>query len=281
MTYNCAVCGSLARFWREVDGYAFTDCEHCGSIALNQDALCGIDSGQPLRNYDGDYWSDEIRAATERCWGGSIARAAEAILLCQRPINKFVDIGSGSGELLDSLSFYLPTSQSRFYGVEMFPPMEHTRHNGFIKSSLDQVAMTFDCGVCIEVIEHLTPNMLNSLIRSLAKISAPDSFYIFNTGLADFVRAGNSDYIDPIRRGHIVSYGWRAIQTMFSSQGFEVHRLGNRDWAFAVEFRPTANTDINSRIWHPKDENLSMLTDPRSGSVMHILARESFRAYEN
>ncbi|MFY7835999.1 MAG: hypothetical protein ACOVQ0_06930 [Novosphingobium sp.] len=278
--HQCAVCAAPAEPWDDVDGFPFTECPSCGSIAIAAEFMSKVDMGESLRHYDHDYWQNEIRSAKERCWGGSVARAAEAILLCRRPVDAFVDLGCGSGDLLDSLSFYLPASRNKLFGVEMFPPNYHSTHPGFIKSGIAEVDREFDCGVYIEVIEHLTPAMLDSFVAGLAKCALPNSFFIFNTGLAPYVNNEDKGYIDPIRRGHIVSYGWNAIERIYGRHGFAIRRLGNRDWAFGAEYSPDHQMTIGERTWLPLAENGRMLDDPITGSVTAILARESMRAYE-
>ena len=277
---TCSVCGHMAEHWEIVDNFPFTKCGHCGSIALTVEYIRKIDAGENLRQYDRDYWQSEIRSAKERCWGSSIARAAESILLSRREVKAFVDLGCGSGDLLDAMSFYLPSSRRSFFGVEMYPPDEHSLHPGFIRASVSDVDMKFDSGVCVEVIEHLTPKMLDQLISGLAKCSNENSFFIFNTGLAPYVENEDRNYIDPVRRGHIVSYGWDAITYLFAQHGFVVRRLGNRDWAFGAEFMPNHDLSMSARIWNPLPENSAFLSDPMTGTVLQILARESMRAYE-
>jgi hypothetical protein len=275
----CAVCQSPASHWAVVDGHEFSHCLVCGSVALNIEQMRAIDDGASTRIYNADYWESEARAARERSWGGSLARAAEAIYVSQRPVRNFVDIGSGDGSLLDSLSYHLPSFSEHLVGIELFPPEIHTQHPGYQHGSVEDLGTSVDCGVCIEVIEHLTPRMLRGLVKGLAERAEIDSCFLFNTGMGEYVLDEDKSYIDPINRGHIVSYGFPALETIFGEYGFRVSRLGSRSWAFIAEFRPSAPFDMSSRTWQPLPENVAVLTDPRSGSLMSILARESLRAY--
>lgn len=276
---KCAVCAYPAPLWATVDGYDFTQCDACGSIALDADAIAEVDEGKPLRGYDADYWRAELISARERAWGGSLARAAEAIYLCQRPIKAFVDIGSGDGSLLDALSYQLPSFRERIFGVERFPPEQRTAHPGYWVGQISQAPRRFDCGVCIEVVEHLTPRMLDALIAGLAARSNENSCFVFNTGLGDYVVKEDAGYIDPLRRGHIVAYGLPALSLMFARHHFRVSALGARSWAFVAEYRPTSDFDLDHRTWHPLPDNQRILSDPISGSLMSIAARESLRTY--
>lgn len=276
--HHCGVCGERAALWKVVDGIEFTDCPECECIAMASAKLMLVDTGKFERQYDPHYWNEELPAARERSWGATLARAAEAILLCRRPVERFLDVASGPGYLLDSLNYYLPSSSGRFYGVERFPPAEHTQHSGFITGSVGELSGNYDCGVCIEVIEHLTPLMLRQLARELAWVSEPNSLFIFNTGLSEFVRQHSPEYIDPLRRGHIISWGFPALVEIFSGEGFKVRKLGTRQWAFAVEYLPDSDISINDRIWSPLDHNYRILNDPQTGLAMYIIARESLRA---
>jgi hypothetical protein len=71
---------------------------------------------------------------------------------------------------------------------------------------LDSLESTFDAGVCIEVIEHLTPATLRTLVAQLAGRSRPGSLYLFNSGQPAFVEQEDPAYLDPHGRGHVVSY---------------------------------------------------------------------------
>ncbi len=277
MTKQCGVCGEQARLWSVVDGLEFSDCPTCDSIAMEAAELDLVDSGEFQRKYDIDYWSDELSAAKERSWGPALARAAEAILLCRRPVERFLDIGTGPGYLLESLDFYLPGSKDRFFGVEKFPPDPCSDHPGFIHGSLGELRDKYDAGVCIEVIEHLTPAMLKHFVRELSLVAQPNSLFIFNTGLANFVRKECASYIDPLHRGHIVSWGFPALEEIFRLEGFKIHPIGTRQWAFAAEYLPDQDMPFSERIWSPLEENRRILEDPAAGMVMHLLARDSLR----
>lgn len=275
----CAVCMAHAKHWADVDGFSFTDCPSCNSISIDIETIKSIDNGTFVREYNEAYWSDEIKSAKERCWGANIARAMEAIYLCRRPVSRFIDVACGSGYSLDALSYYLPTSSHKFFGIELFPPAQRTQHQGFMIGDTNSLKEKYDCGMCIEVIEHLTPKMLTRLLQGIAQASNEHSLYIFNTGLAPFVRDGNESYIDPVRRGHIISYDFKALEKIFGDCGFKIYPIGNRTWAFAAEYTPTDTKPVEQRLWHPLSANREMLHDPASGSVPYLLALESLRAY--
>jgi hypothetical protein len=133
----------------------------------------------------------------------------------------------------------------------------------------------------VEVLEHLTPVMATDLARALRRISVPGSLYLFNTGLTDYVKKENTGYLDPYGRGHITCWSASAAKKIFEPQGFVVHALPGRTWAFVVEIPLADGSSVNvsDRIWVCPKENADLLRDPQFGDVMFLLGRESARAY--
>ena len=276
----CSICQGRLDSFDKIDGYSYYICTGCETIQVNPDTLMMIDQGRNLRDYDTIYWQEEIQSAKERSYGAALARFAELVLYTRRPINRFIDVGSGPGFLLDSLSIYLPGSSEKFYACELFPPDEHTSHQNYFKKPLAEMPGKFDAGLCIEVIEHLTPTQLGKLAKDLATKSEEDSLFLFNTGLSSYVISEDRSYLDPIKRGHIVSYSIKAIKIIFEPYGFVVHELQGKKWAFLVEYRPSFNSvAISERIWSPKPENRNILNDNTMGNLMYILGIDTARAY--
>ena len=277
---SCAICGVDARLWRVVDGYDYFDCDGCGSIAIDSKSLALVDAGHFPRNYDPSYWEMEDSAARQRSWGPSLARLAESMLYNRRPVRRFIDLGRGPGYLLDALSTYLPSkSQDIFFAVEKYPPARHTAHPGYVVGDISEMEGKFDGGVCIEVIEHLTPKMLDLLLSGLAEKSEPQALYVFNTGLPHYVKNEDPAYMDPIVRGHIISWGWGALNTIFGKHGFKVLPVGNKSFAFAAEYQSVDEVPLTDRIWTVPQENRDLMSDAKMGEVMFILGLESARAY--
>lgn len=279
----CPLCGKAGPLHATIDHVDYFACRRCDFIYADPELLARIDAGDAPCDYDDGYWKRELDAARERSSGVSLARVAEAALYCTIPIQRFVDIGSGPGYLLDALARYLPARSERFYGVEKFPPppTERSAHANYLCCDLADVGLTFECGVCIEVLEHLTPAMASGLAAAMAKVSVPGSLFLFNTGLTDYVRKEDPGYLDPYRRGHITSWSMRAAAKIFEPQGFVVHALRGKTWAFLVE-RPNAtqaDRRPEDRIWHAPAANRGLLTDPEMGEVLFLLGRESARAY--
>ncbi len=280
----CPLCGSPAGHYTVVDGVDYHECEECDFIFADNELLQRVDAGEPLRHYDAQYWDSELESARSRSFGSSLARVAEAMLYCRIPVERFIDIGTGPGYLLDALAAYLPSQRNTFYGVEKFPPVreERTSHPNYLCSDLAEVQGSFECGVCIEVLEHLTPAMARSLAEAMYRISVPGSLYLFNTGLTEYVRRDDPGYLDPYVRGHITCWSVDAARRIFGASGFEVHAIPGKTWAFLVE-RPLdsgqAEAGIGDRIWTALPENKALLSDPSMGNVMYILGLESARAY--
>lgn len=280
---NCPLCRSSAREHAVIDGVGYYDCRSCDFIFADTRFLSRVDAGEQVRKYDESYWEAEKSAARERSFGSSLARAAEALLYCRIPVERFIDIGSGPGYLLDALSMYLPSHRERFYGVEKYPPPPEDRsgHENYLCADLRDIHLRFECGVCIEVLEHLTPTMAVNLASAISVVSTPGALFLFNTGLTDYVRREDPGYMDPFGRGHITVWSITAARIVFEPAGFAVHALPGKTWAFAIERLPVQNGggNIRDRIWSALPENKALLSDPIMGNVMYILGLESARAY--
>lgn len=274
---HCLVCeAGIATTFRTVDGVVFFRCTACGSLFAEPEF-------QPAP-YTDDYWHNEIGPARERCFGPAITRVAETIAYCRLPIRAFVDIGAGTGWLLDALETLLPELIERFHAVELYPPpLPHrTANRNYVIGTLADTAHVFDAGVCIEVIEHLTPAILRTLAAQLAAASRPGSLYLFNSGQPAFVEQEDPGYLDPHGRGHIVSYSLAGAASIFGPAGFNVIALPGRNWAFLAEFGTTGPVDGHAlirRLWQPVPENVSMLRTARFGELIRVAGIDAARAY--
>lgn len=275
----CAICESgPSRLYAVIDGHPYYACEACGSIHASPALLDAIDAGTAsLGEYVEEYWQQERVGAEERAAGVSLCRAGEAILYCRRPVQRFLDVGAGPGFLLRNLQALLDPAGDIFHGVEKFPPAyaEKTRnyHEGGVE---DLAGAKFDAGVCIEVVEHLTPRMFDGLAEGLARASEPGTFWLFNTGMPDYVRNEDPGYLDPVRRGHIVSYSLAGAARILGPHGFEVGQLPGKSFAFFAEYRPPSATDFEARIYGALEANAALLQ--RHGLLYHA-AFESARSY--
>lgn len=279
MSIDCPVCVSQesGEPFRVVDGFDYYSCNHCGSLFIEPGKLQAMDGGEVLRTYDQDYWREELRSARERSRSDGLVRSGEAILYARRPVKRFLDVGAGPGYLLDELSALLPARPDLFHAVEMFPPAEHTAHPNYRIGDAGSLTERFDAGVCVEVVEHLTPSMLKSVASSIARISNPDALWLFNTGMPDYVRHEDPGYLDPLGRGHIVSYGLIGLKHIFEPLGFRVSGLPGKSFAFIAEYQPTTDApDFTQRFYHPLDENKALLQE---GGIFYIAAFESARSY--
>jgi hypothetical protein len=277
---RCTVCeAGAARSYRSVDGVGYFRCDACGSLFADPDFVAAS-----AAVYADEYWQSELNAAHERCYGPAIQRVAETIAYCRIPIHAFIDIGAGTGWLLDALEVLLPEVIDRFHAVELYPPPppHRTANPNFVVGTLGDVGRTFDAGVCIEVIEHLAPTTMRTLVEQLATVSRPGSLYLFNSGQPNFVEHEDPGYLDPHGRGHIVSYSLAGATSIFRPAGFNVIELPGRAWAFLVEFGPRLRVDAETliaRLWHPVPENVSMLRSARFGELIRAVGIDSARAY--
>ena len=277
-TVACPVClhGASAHF-RNVDGHDYFACTACGSIHIAPAVLAMLDDGGSLvGDYTEEYWEQERVGAIERAEGMSLCRAGEAILYCRRPVRRFLDVGAGPGFLLGALQKLLDPDAAIFHAVEKYPPPYAIKGQNFHVGDIHGMDGTFDAGVCIEVIEHLTPAMLDALIHGMAAVSVPGSLWLFNTGMPDYVRDEDPAYLDPIRRGHIVSYSLSGIAPYFERHGFVTRTLPGRSFGFFVEYQPAESPEYEARFCAPLPENRQLLQ--RHGLLYHA-AFETARSY--
>jgi hypothetical protein len=238
---RCQICRHDATLLRDVDGVAYFRCHGCGSLIADPEFLASVDSGA-AKNYRDDYWGEEISAARERSFGLGVVRIAEAVRMARIPLTRMLDIGCGAGLLLDALDELVPSLAARVHGIELFPPPEYqrTHHPNYHIGSIADLDGQFDGGICIEVIEHLTPTILSKMLDELAARSSPGAIYFFNSAQPSFVEGVDPGYLDPYRRGHVVSWSIDGARIMFERAGFNVIALPGRDWTFLAELGPPA-----------------------------------------
>src|SRR5690606_40350718 len=102
---TCPVClqGPAIPF-ADVDGHPYFECGACGSLYIDPAVLAAMDRGESTVGcYAREYWDQERKAAMERAHGIGLCLAGEAILYCRRPVERFLDVGAGAGELLRQL----------------------------------------------------------------------------------------------------------------------------------------------------------------------------------
>jgi hypothetical protein len=282
--FQCPVCSNKdIKVFTQVKEYTYYQCASCELIFISWDILNKIDQGEGLIQYSENYWRDELYAARERSWGVALARVAELFLYARIPINKFIDIGSGPGYLLDSLQYQLPSSSEKFFANELFPPADEycTTNKNYLRGNLLDFSHTFDAGCCIEVIEHLTPSIVKSMFTDLAARSRENSIYLFNTGLVEYIINEDINYLDPFVRGHIVGWSIKGLRILLEPLGFKISQIPGKTWAFLAEYRPSHNfaTELIDRIWQALPENINALKDKKTGDLMYILGIETARAY--
>jgi SAM-dependent methyltransferase len=282
--FPCPVClrGPSLPF-REIAGVNYFKCGACGSLFADPEFLDKTARGE-AQTYRQDYWEAEQISAMQRCYGSSPIRAAETFLYCRRPIRRFLDVGAGSGHLLDSMSTLLPSASGVFHGVDAFPPAppNRTTHPNFVEGSVADIAGPFDAGICVEVIEHLVPDTLRSIIRELAGVSAPGALYLFNSGQPEYVEREEPGYLDPMIRGHVVSYSLAGARAIFGPLGFNIIELPGRHWAFLAEFGPpvpVSRDELYSRLWTPVPDNVALLTGDPFGHLLYAAGLDSARCY--
>ncbi len=280
---NCPICQHRSSLHVTIEEINYYNCSGCQSIFAHPDFLRRIESSSVL-NYRDEYWADEIGSARERSYGTSIIRLAETLRIARVPVHRILDIGSGPGFLLDALDMIVPGIAGRTYGIELFPPPPEKRstHRNYKIGQIADLPEKFDAGVCIEVIEHLTPGILRNILRQLADRSNQGAIYFFNSAQPSFVHSVDPGYLDPHRRGHIVSWSIAGVRTIFEPAGFNVIPLPGRDWAFLAEYGPVrlVGTDtLMEWLWRPLPENLALTNNDPYGPLFGAIGLESARCY--
>ncbi len=262
---SCPVCRAGSLPFRDVSGYAFFGCGDCGLIHLDAATLSRIDAGEAVVRYTDGYWASELPAARDRAYGVALARAAEVVLGSSRPIDRFLDVGTGPGHFLDAVATYLPHSAGHFHGVELFPPAEQdrTRHPNYrVGRVSDYERYSIDGGMCIEVVEHLTPAMVDGLIGEIAAVSRERACFLINTGLADFVREEDPGYLDPAGRGHITIWTVAALNHLARRYGMVASAIAGRSWCVLLEKADAPGAPLLRRAESPLAENAAVLYYP-------------------
>lgn len=281
---KCLVCDNLKiKLFKIVYNIKYFECSHCNSIFADTNFVHKLESQNS--HYDEEYWRNEAGAGRERSFGSSVNRVGEIFLYSRIHIKRFIDIGSGSGYLLDALSVLAPEYTNLFYGCEVFPPPSQfrTQHKNYKIGTVGDLDGKFSAGVCIEVIEHLSPNTLKQLIKQLAEASVDKAIYYFNSAQPSFVKNVDPSYLDPCVRGHIVSYSLDALKPIFADYGFTLIELPGRDWGFLVEYKSDGkligSEGLLTRLWTAVPENVSVLKNNGFGPLLYSIGLESARCY--
>jgi len=268
---------------RVVEDVQYLRYNGCGSILAESTFLERTMAGE-ARTYGDDYWSEELKAARERGYGASLIRAAEVFYYARRPVRRFLDISCGAGTLLDAAAELLPEIADTFWGIEPFPPPPafRAKHPNYRVGFVRDLEGKFDGGTCIEVIEHLAPPILRSMLGELGSVSSSNALYYFNSAQPEFVERDDPGYLDPYNRGHIASYSVEGLRPIFAEAGFTIHALPGRDWAFLAEYAHCPAGDGNAlldRIWQMHPENRALLSSARFGHLLLASGMESGRCY--
>jgi hypothetical protein len=278
----CPVCTSQSHVHTRAGGFEYFSCSGCGILHVENAVLREIDAGMQIVKYSPEYWEMELFAAEERSRSVGVIRLAEAIFLCRRPVQSVIDIGTGTGRLLEQFERLLPNNSKHIWGVELFPPPIHqrTESSQYVVGTVSSMSpRIFDAGLCMEVVEHLTPLMVHGMLTEIANRSNEGACYVVNTGLADFVRNEDPGYLDPVKRGHIVAWTVAAFNILGKPLGLTATSLPGRSWAFLLEKTVNAQ-DIESRLYAPLIENMQFLADGKQGmSLLSTAAAEAARGY--
>ena len=284
MNEVCPVCHSESKQYSCIDGYNYFNCDTCDLIYIDPKIIFMTDNGNSIVNYDETYWKNEISSAKARAYNDSVGRLTELMYYAKIPIKTIVDIGTGPGYLLDFVHKNMQHLDDKFYGIEKYPPHVdyQTKSNNYFIGEVKDFYKSIDAGVCIEVIEHLTPLMFKNLLLQLKNKSNKNAIYMFNTGLSSMVKNGNNQYLDPIRRGHIISWSIKAVKHLAHKYKFSVREIEGKNFAFVLEFDVDSKhikENIIDRVWSPLEENLNLLRSDNLGDLLVTFGRSQVREF--
>ena len=153
-------------------------------------------------------------------------RVAETIAYCRIPIGAFIDIGAGTGWLLDALAVLLPEAIDRFHAVELYPPpLPHrTANPNYVIGTLADTAAHLRCRRLHRGDRASHAGYAAHAGGAACRGIAAGSLYLFNSGQPDFVEHEDPGYLDPHGRGHIVSYSLAGAASIFAPAGLQRHR---------------------------------------------------------
>jgi GT2 family glycosyltransferase len=274
----CPVCFTgESRHYANIDGITYYQCDFCRSFYVDPSILSSIDEGMTPGPYDEDYWKTDRGSACLRAKGEACIRAGETILYARRPVYRFLDIGAGGGYLLDELVALFPEEKNLFYEIEFFPPKNHSGNKNFKIGTVASLEGKVDAGVCIDVLGHLTPKMLDLLVRDIAEKSEVDSLWLFDSGMTDFVvQEKNPGYLDPLNRGHIVSYSLLGLRPIFEKHGFKIQGCPGKPFVFIAEYKSSDEIPFEQRIYQPIEYNKNLLA---KSPLLYQASFESGRSY--
>lgn len=284
MEYKCPICNNKSELYTNIENIDYFNCRSCDFIFIDLEFISKIDNGNSVVEYTENYWNNELKSAKKRAYDDVVGRMTELIYYAKRPIQTMVDIGTGPGYILDFVDENMQNLSKILFGIEKYPPPKdlRTKSSNYFIGEIKDFNKKIDAGFCIEVIEHLTPKMYENLLSQLQAKANPNSIYLFNTGLSIMVKNGHNDYLDPLHRGHIVSWSLKALEIIGKKYGFVVREIRGKNFAFCLEYMPinlNINEDITNRVWSPLKENLTLLESENLGSLLKTFGRSQVREF--
>ena len=259
---RCAVCkANAAQRYRNVDGVGYLRCGACGSLFADPDFLAAEQlSSMPTTTGGMSCMRRGSAASARRCCAW---RRRSRIVVC-RSARSSISAPAPVG-----CSMHLRhCCQRRSIGSMRSSSIRRPRRTApaiRTTSSARWTACdrTFDAGVCIEVIEHLTPTTLRSLVAQLAAVSRPGSLYLFNSGQPDFVEREDPGLSRSARpRPHRLVFAALVPRASSGRPGSMSSRCPAAPGLFLPSSGRCSLVDADAliaRLWHPVPENVSML----------------------
>lgn len=224
---NCPLCASeSARPWGSENGFTCVKCSSCGLVYVNPrpnlDAISHANEIGEHRTAD-----ETLRVVYKRSWRKSRRYAAAIravfpdIIDSSKPV-RWLDVGAGFGELVETLQTLLPKG-SQVFGIEpMTPKVIDAQARGLpiYQAELSEISARFDVISLVNVFSHV-PNFREFLGRLRPLLRDGGEIFIETGNGGDL--PSRQDYPDLLYLpDHLVFAGETHLRDYLMESGFAV-----------------------------------------------------------
>lgn len=122
--------------------------------------------------------------ASDSSWGTSGQRYAKDVynLICSYEAKSVLDFGAGKGGLLDAVSRLLDEAS-----LDNSHPVKLTNYDPAVPGFDELPASKYDLLVSTDVLEHIEPEHLDAVLKTMASLTGMAAFLVIHTGPAKAV----------------------------------------------------------------------------------------------
>jgi len=215
----CVICGEDGSSWGDADS-GFLKCTHCGAVYRSE-----MPSDSELEKMYSDYYSQSnLNGSSTHMLSNdiSIQNHASYIAKIAKPNSRILDFGSGTGELVSTLSNKGFDVDGIEYSKNAIIEANH-KYGIKLKSSIDDLDRSgegYDVILVVEVIEHLCDpvKLMSSLITHLKPggiiyLTTPNLF-----GLK--ARIHKSNWIEAVKPFHLILFNFNVLSSVLKKSGY-------------------------------------------------------------